>query len=255
MPDKLTKDPGSTLLLATDFDGTIARITPRPDDAFIEESAFRLLEECASSPSIVLAVVSGRDVDDVRFRLGGVPAIVAGSHGHECVDAHGRMLWSAPRVIPDLDAGLLVELTLAGLLIEPKKFSVALHYRGREPDDLAPLLSRFARWAGHNGLDLLPGRKVVEARVPGGGKRAAIRAIAGLVQARRVIYAGDDRTDFEALALAAERGSAIFVRSSERNPPAIEGLQVVATVDGLCAALRSEIGKPPRAPAPRFSAM
>ena len=235
--------PGRKLLVATDFDGTIARIVARPQDAGIEDCARAFLRRCASYSSIAVAILSGRDVDDVRSRLDGIPAIVAGSHGHECVDVDGSHLWATADPVSELDAGLLADLDRAGLFVERKKFSIAVHYRGIESDHIVKPLTRFAQWAGHNGLDLLPGRKVVEARLPGGGKRAALQLIAGYVGAGRVVYAGDDSTDFGALALAADLGRAIFVRSSERAVPDVEPLQVVATVEDLCRALAQDADK------------
>jgi hypothetical protein len=82
---------------------------------------------------------------------------------------------------------------------------------------------------------------VVEARVRGDGKRAALRAIAAYVRARRVIYAGDDVTDFDALQFAAAYGRAIFVESSERSAPDVSPLVRVGTVEGLCYAFTREI--------------
>jgi alpha,alpha-trehalase len=223
---------GSTLLLATDFDGTIAPIVDRPEDAAIHDCARRLLDRCAAIPSLAIAVLSGRDVEDVRRRLGGLRVMIAGSHGLECIDADGHVLWSTPGTLPDPDPALIA-IESSGLLIERKKFSVAVHFRGHELRDLDPLLSPFIAWARQAGLEVLAGRKVVEARVAGEGKRAALRRIAMLTRARRVVYAGDDTTDFDALEFAAEFGRAIFVASDERRPPQIAQLSVVHSVEAL----------------------
>jgi trehalose-phosphatase len=241
-PHELTPSPdGETLLLAADFDGTIAPIVDRPEDAVIHECARRLLGRCAAAPSLVVAILSGRDVEDVRRRLGGLRAIVAGSHGLECVDADGRPLWSTPARLPEPDPALIATLEAAGLRVERKKFATAVHFRGRELLDLDPLLSPFVAWAHQAGLEVIGGRKVVEARVAGEGKRAALRRLAMLTKARRVVYAGDDTTDFEALDFAAEFGRAIFVASDERRPPDISPLSVVSSIEALCFGLIREV--------------
>lgn len=236
-----TSYDGATLLLATDFDGTIAPIAERPEDAVVHECARRLLDRCAAAPSLVVAVLSGRDVEDVRPRLGGLRAIVAGSHGLECVDADGRTLWSTAARFPEPDPALIATIEAAGVRVERKKFAMALHFRGREIRDLHPLLSPFVAWARRAGLEVIGGRKVVEARVAGGGKRAALRRLAMFTKTRRVVYAGDDTTDFEALAFAAEFGRAIFVASDERRPPEISPLSVVGSIEGLCFGLVCEV--------------
>lgn len=67
---------GGTLLLATGFNGTIAPIVERPEDAAIHACARRLLERFASAPSLAAAVLSGRDAEDVCSRHGGLRVIV-----------------------------------------------------------------------------------------------------------------------------------------------------------------------------------
>jgi trehalose-phosphatase len=223
------RDMPAVLLLATDFDGTIASIVPRPDDAAIHPAPAMVLRQCAATPSIVVAIISGRDVDDVRQRIGDLPAIIAGSHGLECRDANGDLLWTTDRVMPDLE--IAERMAAAGFHIERKKFSCAIHFRGIDPD--LALIEEFKLWANSHGLEVVPGKQVVEARVPGGGKADALRRIAGVVGASRIVFAGDDTTDFDALALAAQQGQAIFIESEERETPAISGLIRVRSIEEL----------------------
>jgi len=226
-------------LLATDFDGTISPIVSTPDQARIHPTAERLLQACAAS-SVAVAIISGRDVSDLRGRIGGVRAILAGSHGLECVDAEGHALWTSERRCPEMPASLLRDLLRTEMHIEGKKYSVALHFRGVEKDTHAHL-QRLTSWADEQNLDVIAGRKVVEISVRGGGKRAALRAIAGHVKASRMLYAGDDLTDFPALAFAAAHGRAIFVVNEERDAPAIDDLRRVATIEALCEEFTNEL--------------
>lgn len=231
---------GVSVLLATDFDGTIAPIVQDPATAQIHPAAKSFFERI-DSPEVVVAILSGRDVEDVRARTRGVRAIVAGAHGLECEDADGRLLWTCRRPFPSPDASLIEALEQAGVRIEPKKYSMAVHFRGLDPRAISDSLSRFIWWARDEGLDVIPGRMVIEARVPGGGKRAALRAIAAYVDARRVVYAGDDTTDFDALAYAASHGRAAFVTSSERSAPDVHGLARVGDIEDLCTFFASEL--------------
>ncbi|MGZ5431911.1 MAG: hypothetical protein ACXWH7_03210, partial [Thermoanaerobaculia bacterium] len=116
-------------------------------------------------------------------------------------------------------------------------------FRGIDPRGITDALSAFIWWARDEGLDVIPGRMVLEARVSGGGKRAALRAIAAYVDARRVVYAGDDTTDFDALAFAAARGPAVFVTSRERAAPDLHGLARVDGVEELCTFFGNELGR------------
>ena len=231
---------GVNVLLATDFDGTIASIVQDPASAQIHPAAKSFFEQL-DSPDVAVAILSGRDIEDVRARTGGVRAIVAGAHGLECEDADGRLLWTCRRPFPEPDADLLDALRHSGTRIERKKYSMAVHFRGLDPRGITDALSRFIWWARDEGLDVIPGRMVIEARVSGGGKRAALRAIAAYVDARRVVYAGDDTTDFDALAFAASRGRAAFVTSSERSAPDVQGLAHIGGVEDLCTFFASEL--------------
>lgn len=222
----------NVLLLATDFDGTIAPIVQDYRVAAMHPAARAFL----SSAGVPVAILSGRDVEDVRARLDGVRAIVAGAHGLECEDADGRVLWTSPRAFPEPPAELLAALERK-FRVERKKYAIAVHFRGTTSDGIEPFLA----WSREQELDVFDGRMIAEARVPGGGKGAALQRIAEHVGADRVVFAGDDRTDFEALRFAASRGRAVFVQSAEREAPDVPGLASVATIEELCALFAQEV--------------
>jgi trehalose-phosphatase len=231
------------VLLATDFDGTIAPIVANPEDARIHPLMERFLARCSSVPELAIAVISGRDAEDVRRRIGSVPAIVAGSHGLECVGVDGDVLWTTERTAPDLLPSLARDALRAGLRIERKKFSFALHSRGADAEehDVNRVVLAVTSWADEHNLDVIAGRKVVEVRVRGGSKRGALRLIAERLHAPRVIYAGDDITDFPALAFAATHGRAMFVERDERTTPDIHGLWRVRSIEDLCFAFTRDL--------------
>lgn len=231
------------VLLATDFDGTVAPIVPTPGAAAIDPQMARFLERCTTVPGVAVAVISGRDVDDVRPRLGGLQAIVAGSHGLQCVDATGALVWTTDQCCPEVPPSLMRDLLRNDLRVERKKYSFALHFRGAAvgEQEIARVTAALTAWAEENNLDVIAGRKVIEIRVRGGGKRAALRGIAERLHARRLVYAGDDVTDFPALAFAASNGRGIFIESDERTAPAITGLCRVAGIADLRSAFAREL--------------
>ena len=71
-------------LLAFDFDGTLAPIVARPDQAHVPDAVAHGLAEL--SRALPVAVVTGRSVADVRARLGFQPRWVIGNHGAEDPD-------------------------------------------------------------------------------------------------------------------------------------------------------------------------
>jgi trehalose-phosphatase len=175
--------------------------------------------EAAQVEGVAVAIISGRALDDLAHRVGAIPAFLAGSHGLEIRDPSGHVLREAPPVRVDLDGNLELAVQAAGARIERKRHGIALHWRGVPGfDGTHPIVGRFRDWAEASGLELIDGRRVVEAGPPGGGKARALEFIADHVAAERVVYAGDDFTDFPALAFASTRGRALFIRSNERDP-------------------------------------
>jgi trehalose-phosphatase len=214
--------PAAELLLATDFDGTVAAIHADPAAPHLDPGFAGFLRSCADREGVIVAIISGRDLDDLGNRVRGVPAYLAGSHGLEIASPDGARLRQTPALSAELP-GAVEQIALAsGLRIERKRHGIALHWRDQPAvDDLHPALAAFRAWAADHRLQLIAGRSVLEARLAGGGKAEALRFLAGITGARRILYAGDDLTDLPALRFAAARGRAFFVASSEREPPSI----------------------------------
>jgi trehalose-phosphatase len=210
------------LLLAADFDGTIAAIADDPGKVAIEPQFAAFLRRAAERGDVEVAIVSGRDVDDLATRIGGVPAYLAGSHGLEITSPAGAPLRSLAPTGLELDPDLERDAASLGLRIERKKHAIALHWReAPEVDESHPVVQRFSHWAREHRLDVIRGRRVLEARSKGGGKEEALRYLAACTGADRVVYAGDDFTDFAAIRFAAARGRGFFVASDERDAPSV----------------------------------
>src|SRR5262245_55461316 len=126
-------------LLAFDFDGTLAPIVARPDEAHVPDLVAHGLARLAHA--LPVAVVTGRSVADVRERLGFEPRWVIGNHGAEDPDVGPPSAASQAldalrhRIAAQDDA--LVE---AGVEVEDKLYSIALHYR-LAPDKGTALLA------------------------------------------------------------------------------------------------------------------
>ena len=129
-------------LYAFDFDGTLAPIVERPDDARLSTITVALLRRLAAlAPT---AIVTGRGLDDIRPRLGFAPLHLIGNHGAEGVPVDAADGGSAAR---DDDAAhrRIVTAWLAqwpaalgtdgvdpGIVLEPKRYSLSVHYRASD---------------------------------------------------------------------------------------------------------------------------
>lgn len=232
----------TALLLAADFDGTIAAIADDPGSVAIEPQFASFLRRVASRGDIAVAIVSGRDVDDLATRVGDLPVYLAGSHGLEITSPAGTPLRSASPVDLALDPALERDASSLGLRIERKKHAIAIHWReSPDVDESHPVVQAFGTWARDNGLDVIRGRRVLEARTRGGGKEDALRYLTACTGADKVIYAGDDFTDFAAIRFAAARGRGFFVASDEREAPSVA--ITVQSRDDLLRQLIEEVSR------------
>lgn len=115
-------------LLAFDFDGTLAPIVPRPDDARAPGSVVRSLRLLRQRWPV--AVVSGRSVDDLRPRLGSAATYLVGCHGSQGVPG-AQQDWSCALdgARSHLAGAFADRLQAVGVSLEDKGASLALHYR------------------------------------------------------------------------------------------------------------------------------
>ncbi|HEY2828747.1 MAG TPA: trehalose-phosphatase [Thermoanaerobaculia bacterium] len=226
-------------LLAFDFDGTLAPIRNDPAEVALSRGAAELLAEATRSRGVAVAITSGRDVADILRRVDVPGAYVIGSHGLEIVAPGAVPVRDSPAMTIEVDGPLREEALEAGLRLERKKHAIALHWRGLDPAPLRPIMDRFRVWGLSAGLDVIEGRCVVEARCHGRGKEEAVRWLASALGASRVIYAGDDLTDFGALRYAAEHGRGVFIANNERVPP--PGVTVVDSFRDLFRLVREEV--------------
>jgi trehalose 6-phosphate phosphatase len=184
------------LLLALDFDGTLAPIVPLPELAQTSPEIARVLGEIARQVNI--AVVSGRSVADVSGRLGFDARFVVGNHGLEGLpDWLGKQ---APEVVEQwreiLDESALHELASAGVMLEDKGHSLSFHYRLASDRDAALAAIGRAIDSLRPAPRLLAGKCVVNALPENAAdKFYAIRELAQHTSSDMVIFAGDDVTD------------------------------------------------------------
>jgi trehalose 6-phosphate phosphatase len=193
-------------LLAFDFDGTLAPIVARPDDAHIPDPLARRLERLATA--IPVAIVTGRAVADVRARLGFAPTFVVGNHGAE----DETQALPQPPLALALDAlrAAIAQhapaLAQAGVAVEDKGLSLAFHYRLAADPLFALALIRNVVAQAPQGLHVFDGKRVVNAVAAGAPDKAhAVHRLRARCSADGVLFAGDDIND-EPVFAAAEPG-------------------------------------------------
>lgn len=231
-----------------DFDGTLAPITDDPSDTFIPPETRAAVEHLRSVCDV--AVVSGRDLEDVRHLVGLEGIHYAGSHGFDVLEADGTRHRKASDFKPDLGrAAKALDRAMGGFdgaFLERKAFALAIHYRmledpGQEAaiedavDQVVADEPRLRKTGGKKIFEVRPdvewhkGKAVAllagflsegEGRAEGSGEAAA-ESSAGeggpALESGDVVplYLGDDLTDEDAFRAIAGHGVGIVVRGED----------------------------------------
>jgi trehalose 6-phosphate phosphatase len=227
----------SSLALFLDIDGTLVPIAPTPAEVRPSPDLPRLLTRAAADLGNALAIVSGREITSIDQVTHNVVPYAAGSHGAEFRLGFGQPILR-PGPQPDI-AGLESEVLdcmkdWPGILIEPKRAGLAVHYRKaphlgqRVWSELERMMARREQ----SGLSLLKGDHVVEVRSPAHNKGEAVRRIMKepVFQGRRPVFIGDDVTDEDAFVVAQEMGGTAVIVGGRRPTLATHKLDSVAAV-------------------------
>lgn len=190
-------------LLAFDFDGTLAPIVAFRHLALMPTEVATRLATLASR--LPVAIVTGRSVADVSWRLRFEPQYIVGSHGAEdAIDpASAAERESTLDPLRRLLAAKAGELAAAGVDIEDKRQSIALHYRlSREPARALALIDATLA-SSPVALHTFAGKKVVNALAAGAPDKAhAVNALVARSGADCALFAGDDVNDEPVFATA-----------------------------------------------------
>lgn len=211
------------VMVFLDFDGTLSAIVDDPAAAAMLDAERAAVEALVAR--VPVAVVSGRDLDDVRRRVGldglwyvgGHGTAVAGPDGTLIDDTSGTGLERASALLDAAEEDLRERLagTGPGVIVERKRSSIAVHYR-RAPHALRRIRAAVEGTAAAlPELQLTTGRAVFELRPSGvWDKGTAVRWIleqnAGAGDALP-IYLGDDTTDETAFRAIEADGVGVLV--------------------------------------------
>jgi len=253
LDEVLRRSAGRGLAVFLDYDGTLTPIVERPEAAVLGEDTRTVLRALARR--CPLAVISGRDLADVRSRVGIPELYYAGSHGfdiegpglrHEHPLAHAGALKlrdAAQEITRDT-------LGIDGVQLELKRFAFAVHYRRVREADVAAVRGAVERaLARRSGLRLSEGKKVLDLQpdIPWDKGRAVLWLLQALRLDRKEVlplYIGDDLTDEDAFRALARRGIGIAVQEEHRRTAARYTLRNPAEVQTFLARLSRTIEQP-----------
>ncbi|XP_066150260.1 uncharacterized protein Tps1 isoform X1 [Euwallacea fornicatus] len=241
----LAKYIGNTLKLALllDYDGTLAPIAPHPDLAIIPSETKKVLERLSNLSDVYIAIVSGRNVDNVKQMVGIDGITYAGNHGLEILHPDGtRFVHPMPTEFHNKVGELMRQLQETvcrdGAWVENKGALLTFHFRETPHHLRAELESHAKQMIEDAGFTVGKAHCAIEAKPPvqwnkGRASIYILRTAFGVDWSERIriIYVGDDATDEDAMqalkGMAATfrvTSSHIIKTSAERRLPSTDSV-------------------------------
>lgn len=188
-----------SLLLASDYDGTIAPIAPDPASAPPHPETLEAFLRLARLPRVHAVVVSGRSPIMLATLFGDHDDVMlVGNHGASIGTSE-----ESARVEQLVAALGDVAVRYPGTVVEPKPTGASFHYRHADDPKGASDAARAV--VTGSGTKVIEGKMIVEAVVGSGDKGTAITALRKQFGVDGVVFVGDDVTDeaaFETLETA-----------------------------------------------------
>ncbi|MBN2427744.1 MAG: trehalose-phosphatase [Deltaproteobacteria bacterium] len=209
-----------------DYDGTLTPIVEHPDNAILSTAMREAVRRLAEKTTV--AVISGRDRENVMNLVNLSEIFYAGSHGFDISGPHGTRIefeQNKSHLASLTEAAALLEERLKdipGSQVERKKYAVAIHFRRVAPkshDRVEQIVDEVHR--GFSNLRKTGGKMIHELRPDMDWHKG--KAVGWLLKALKIspsqalpIYIGDDLTDEDAFKELYDYGIGILVREENR---------------------------------------
>ena len=225
-----------------DYDGTLTPIVQRPEDAVLSEKMKDTLKQLAKT--FTVAIVTGRDKEDVENLVGLDELIYAGSHGFIISGPDGLSMEhpDSKKIIPKLDeieeqVRDLLEENTEGTQLDRKRYAIGIHYRNARQEDektVYDIVNKILE--KHPGHKKGEGKKIVEIKPDIDWHKG--KAVEWILDALKLpgkedlmpIFIGDDITDEDAFKALKNKGLGIMVGSHGQNTHATYSLKNVFQV-------------------------
>jgi trehalose 6-phosphate phosphatase len=187
----------TNVVVALDYDGTLAPIVQDPEAARMRQSTLDLLRDLTTRYRVI--VISGRAQPDALRKLRGTGVFeVIGNHGMEPRHTSGRYIQAVKRWLPAINARVA---RLPGVTVEDKIFSVAVHYR-HAPEKKSARAAILELASALGPVRVVGGKQVVNILPEGAPhKGTALARERERLRCDTAIYVGDDETDEDVFAL------------------------------------------------------
>jgi trehalose 6-phosphate phosphatase len=211
----MTPPVNGSSALFLDIDGTLLDLARTPDAVVVPNELHRALARLHEELQGALAFVSGRSLLGIDRLFAPLRAAAIGCHGAEVRGADGKVR-ALCGPMGDSVRALFHDLAEShpGVLLEDKLFALALHYRlaPEARPHLMAALERHAELLAAEGVSLIEGKAVIDARPAGIDKGVGLRALIAQkpFAGRQILFGGDDTTDLDVFRILPEIGGQGF---------------------------------------------
>lgn len=190
-------------LFVFDYDGTLVPFSAYPHLAQPPKKLLDILRRLAKNRANTVVLMSGRDRATMQQWFAGLPIGLVAEHGM-WIKRSGKQWHLLKRMDNEWIEQIAPILAhaadrLPGAFVEKKRFSIAWHYRMADPElgslRAKELLDDLVHFIANKNLQVLQGKKVLEVRIAGIDKGAAVRHFLGTDAYDCIIAMGDDETD------------------------------------------------------------
>lgn len=218
---------GKYLFIFLDFDGTLTPIADTPGKAVLPAETKLLLRILSDSLNVKLALISGRNIRDIRKKVRLKNIIYSGNHGLEIEGPKIKFKFPLPPGYRKTLKKIRSELkekgsSFRGILIEDKGVSLSLHYRLVDKKEIPALKAVFRKVMrssqGGNKFRVRSGKMVLEVRPAAVWDKGKVvlwllrkQSFAPKGARSLPIYIGDDTTDEDAFKALKNKGLSVFV--------------------------------------------
>ncbi len=234
------------LAVFLDYDGTLTPIVARPELAVIADDMRDIIRALASTHT--LAIVSGRERADVTRLVALDGIFYVGSHGFDISGPENEVLHQEGRefIRSVKEATNQLREALApvnGAVVEPKTFSVAVHYRLLNSEDMPKVRAAVDDvLRRHPELRETGGKRVIDLRprIDWDKGKAVLWLLEHFAESGAdpyPVYIGDDVTDEDAFAALTDIGLSVLVADTDRPSHACRRLENIDAVHCFLAAL------------------
>jgi len=198
------------MFLFLDYDGTLSPIVKDPSCAYLSNSVKKLLRQLSRKNNLVLGIISGRSLSDIKRRVGISSIVYSGNHGLEFYFRGKKILAEKLKSLHYLNTLKLAKKELKGALssiegvvFEDKGLIFTVHYRKVKPQRVRKIKVLFKKaitpFLLDKQLKVTEGKKVLEIRPNISCSKAdAVNFFQRQFKKKKnevTIFIGDDLTD------------------------------------------------------------